>query len=356
MTEKKQKIEYRKFKDTMVATSCFNLKHRKEIKKALDKLKEHIPGEYIIGPGFCIFRFITSFKEGFDVEAGFPVSKVFKNDTIKTRVIPKMEVLSLIHRGPREKLGESYKKLYGYAYQHGLISDEFCREIYLDFDAVEGGVTEIQFIIHKWEELLAENLRKALGEKEEQKLMQAINDLSVHSTVEERFNQVKRFLEKLQDIAGEEEMYKILSGCAHIFPRSQIGKIKQVYDEEVSKTGDAMEAIDAVIDFMGKDPGWGKRPLRKGKVIYSSKNPRDPEGYKNAKTELEKKKVYCFCPLIREHLDGGMPYAFCYCGAGWYKQQWEETIGKPVTIEIEKSILKGDNSCKFAIRLPEDLC
>jgi predicted hydrocarbon binding protein len=50
-----------------------------------------------------------------------------------------------------------------------------------------------------------------------------------------------------------------------------------------------------------------------------------------------------------------MPTAFCYCGAGWYRQQWEGAIGRPVTIEIVKSVLKGDEVCQFAIQLPEDL-
>lgn len=354
MVEKKLEIEHKKFKDTMVSTACFNLKERKEIKKALNDLKKSIPEEYIIGPGFAIFRFITSFKEGFDIEVGFPVLKAVKNDIIKTRIIPKMEVLSLINRED-EKIGESYRNLYCYAYEHGLISDEFCLEIYHDSDVPEDGLTEIQFVIHKWDELLAKNLKKYIGEKEKRKLMKGINDLKFDTTVKERFTRVMEAIEKLQDIASEEQMYKILSGCAHIFPKSQIEKLKAVYDKVKKKTGDALQAIDAVIEFMGNDPGWGKQPLREGKVIYSSKSPRDVEGYKKAKSELEKKKAYCFCPIIREHLDDGMPYTFCYCGAGWYKQQWEGTIGNPVKIEIVKSILNGDELCKFAIHLPDDL-
>jgi len=354
MGEEKLKIEYKKFKDTMVATAYFNLKERKEIKNTLDKLKKIIPEEYISGPGFAIFRFITSFKEGFDIEAGFPISKVIDNDIVKTRIIPKMEVLSLIHR-EEGKTGESYRKLYSYAYEHGLISDEICREVYHKSDSSEGASTEIQFIIHKWDELFAKNLQGFLDEKEKQEVLNGINDLTIDVKVKERFNRIKKALEKLQGIASEEQMYKILSGCAHIFPKSQIKKLKTVYDKVKKKTGDSLQAIDAVIEFMGNDPGWGERPLREGRVIYSSKSPRDVEGYKKAKRELEKKKAYCFCPIIRENLESGMPHTFCYCGAGWYKQQWEGTIGKPVNIEIVKSILNGDELCKFAIHLPDDL-
>jgi len=116
-----------------------------------------------------------------------------------------------------------------------------------------------------------------------------------------------------------------------------------------------LAAVDAVREFMGRDPGWGERPRREGNVIFSSKNPRDPGGYEKASNEGARRKAYCYCPLVRGHLDAGMPVAFCYCGAGWYRQQWEGAIGKPVTIEIVKSILKGDDRCEFAIRLPDDM-
>jgi predicted hydrocarbon binding protein len=49
-----------------------------------------------------------------------------------------------------------------------------------------------------------------------------------------------------------------------------------------------------------------------------------------------------------------MPPSFCYCGAGWYRRQWEGAIDRPVTIEIVKSILKGDDVCQFAIHLPHE--
>lgn len=95
---------------------------------------------------------------------------------------------------------------------------------------------------------------------------------------------------------------------------------------------------------MESDPGWGEeRPLREGHVIYSAKNPRDPKGYENAKDDLERQRAYCFCPLVRNHMGQGMPIAFCYCGSGWYRQQWEGAIGRSVTVEIVKSILKGES-------------
>ena len=50
-----------------------------------------------------------------------------------------------------------------------------------------------------------------------------------------------------------------------------------------------------------------------------------------------------------------MSDTFCYCSAGWERQQWEGAIGQPVRVDVVKSLLKGDDLCEFAIHLPEDL-
>ena len=185
--------------------------------------------------------------------------------------------------------------------------------------------------------------------------MQGSDGLGLESTVDERFRWVKGAMERLNDLADEDKRYDIVSSCAHVFPRGQIEKLRLVYEDVKTKTKDSLKAVDAVIEFMDQDPGWGQRPLREGKVIYSSKAPRDPKGYEEAEGEAEKKKAYCFCPLVRNHLDQGMPVTFCYCGAGWYRQQWEGAIDRPVRVEIVKSIVKGDDVCQFAIYLPDDL-
>jgi effector-binding domain-containing protein len=354
MPQEKLEVKHKRLEDTLVATRRLNVKSRNELTEALIEVKSQLSEENIAGPGFCIIRFVTSVTEGYDAELGFPVREAVEKGEVKTRTLPGMDVLSLVHRGTAEDLGRSYGNLFGYAYERGLISDEFCLEVYPDSDE-EGSGIEIQFVVHNWSDLLAENLARVLGINAIHEVMEGIDELSFESTTEERFHWVKGAIERLEGLASEEEIYDVVSSCAHVFPRGQIEKLKAVFDEVKARTGDGLAAVDAVIDFMGKDPGWGERPRREGTVVYSSKKPRDPEGYEKAETDLERRKAYCFCPLVREHLDGGMPVSFCYCGAGWYRQQWEGAIGKPVRVEIVGSILKGDSLCEFAIRLPEDL-
>jgi len=348
-------IEKKRLDEALVATVRVNLKNRGELPTLLSELSRHIPREYIVGPPFCIIQFITSIKEGFDAEVGFPVSRAVEGDTIGSRVFPALEVLSLVHKGPVEKLPESYRLLYGSAAERGLISDEFSREVYPEWNNPEGGEIELQFVLHNWNGLLGKNLERVLGEAARREIMQGSDALTVESTVDERFLWAKGAIGRLDGLADEGQTYDIVSSCAHVFPRGQVDKLKAVYENARARADDPMDAVDAVIEFMAEDPGWGERPLREGNVIYASKAPRDGRGYEKAKDETERRRAYCFCPVLRNHLDEGMPLTFCYCGAGWYRQQWEGAIGKPVEIEIVKSVLRGDNVCQFAIRLPDDL-
>jgi effector-binding domain-containing protein len=349
-------IEYKRLDSTLVATTRLNLKERQDLHRVLKELAQSIPQEYILGPAFCIFQFVASVTEGSDVEVGFPVTQAVETTKIKTWILPEMEVLSIIHKGPAERLNESYKNLYSCASEeHGLISDEFCREVYLDSNNPEGKEIELQFVLHNWDDLLGKNLQRVLNKEAEQQVMQGSDALTVESTVEERFQWVKGAMERLRDLADLGQTYDILSSCAHVFPKGQIEKLRAVYEDAKAQTNDSLQAVDAVIEFMDRDPGWGERPLREGTVIYSSKAPRNLRGYESAKDEAEKKRAYCFCPLVRNHLERGMPFTFCYCGAGWYRQQWEGAVGKSVQVEIVQSILKGDDICQFAIHLPVDL-
>lgn len=350
-------IEPKKLEQTLIATTRLTVKTRAEIRGTLEELAQEIPRESVAGAPFCIFQFITSVRDGYDVEIGFPVTHEIETDTLKTRLLPAMGVLSIVHRGSQKKLGEAYSQLYGYAEEHGIISDEFCREVY---DMVQGEPDEtqieVQFVIHQWNDRLAKNLDRVLGEETRRVVMQGSDASSVESGVDERFRWVKGMVERLNGLADEHQKYDVLSRCAHVFPASQIAKLTAVYQETKARTQDPWQAVDAVLDFMASDPGWGEeRPAREGHVIYSAKSPRDPQGYEKAESDLERRKAYCFCPLIRQHMDQGMPIDFCYCGAGWYRQQWEGAIGRPVSITLVKSVLKGDDECQFAIQLPQDL-
>jgi effector-binding domain-containing protein len=355
MSLKEKGIEYKELPETLVTSLHATPKDRTEIRALIDQLRQTIPPDLILGPAFCTIQFVTSVKEGLDVEVGFPVSQPYQRTDVRTRERPPLQVLSFTHRGPVENIGGSYRTLYGCAEENGLISDEFCREIYPVTDDQQREEIEIQLVLHDWNGLLSTNVARVLGGSARKEVMENADTLGLESTADARFCWVKGAMQRLDRMATQDQKYDIISSCAHVFPPSQIAKLAAVYRKVKAETGDPMQGIDAVIAFMDEDPGWVEGSRREGHIIYAAKKPQDPQAYADAKSEAARKSAYCFCPLVRHHLDGGMPIHFCYCGAGWYRQQWEGTTGKAVKVEILKSILQGDDICQFAIHLPHDL-
>ena len=348
-------ITYKQYPPTLAATVRIVAQKRAEIQERLEKLVEELPPEQIAGPPFCIFNFITSATEGYDVTLGFPVRTELESEYLQTELQPELEVLSIIHRGEPENLGETAGKLFGYASKHALISDEFYREVYLEEADPDGPGIEIQFVIHNWNKKLAFGVERVLGAEAHDAVMRGSEKLEIESGVDVRFEWVKDMLARLDGLADVYQKWDILSGCAHVFPVGQISKLAAVFNETKSRNEDSLQAVDAVIAFMDADPGWVEGGVRDGYTIYAAKKPRDPKAYAQAQTDLERRQAYCFCPLVRNKMDQGMPLDFCNCGSGWYRQQWEGATGRPVRIDIVQSVLRGDEQCKFAIHLSENI-
>jgi hypothetical protein len=56
----------------------------------------------------------------------------------------------------------------------------------------------------------------------------------------------------------------------------------------------------------------------------------------------------CYCPLVKT---GRTPSRFCECTLGWQEAAYSIILGKPVTAEIEETVLSGGSRCSFHIRI-----
>jgi effector-binding domain-containing protein len=348
-------ITYHKIESQRVAFFRFNLKDRKEILNAIQELVNELPTELIAGNPYCQIQYFSSYPEGFEVEVGFPVNSEYRCARIQSKMTLPMEVLSLRHQGPQETLRETKLILNGFAREHALISDEFTREVYPDWQNPLGEI-EAQFVIHNWNALFEQHLGLTLGSEKKAQALEGINRITLESSPDERFAWAKEVITRLENLADKAERYDVVSSCAHVFPPGQLEKLRRVYQEASLKTGQPFDAVDAVLAFMASDPGWGEKgAYREGSIIYHTKNPCDPEAHAKASTAEEKRTAYCFCPVIRQKMEQGMPVTYCLCGGGWYRQQWEAATGKPVRIGVARSLLKGDDRCTFSVRLADDL-
>jgi len=54
----------------------------------------------------------------------------------------------------------------------------------------------------------------------------------------------------------------------------------------------------------------------------------------------------CVCPLVKT---GRTPADFCACTTGWNEFAFSTVLGKPVTVELEESVLRGNTRCTHRI-------
>ena len=98
--------------------------------------------------------------------------------------------------------------------------------------------------------------------------------------------------------------------------------------------------------------------IKKAKAIYEkSKNTDDflnklAQVYKHL--HREGNKVYivypkCYCPQVNKIPKGKLSGTYCNCSRGWAKALFEGATGKPVEVNMEKSIINGDDQCKCEI-------
>jgi effector-binding domain-containing protein len=343
MSQSAPEIVHKRIDDVLIASVRFRGKPQ-DTGRYFETLHAQCEG-VISGPPFCLYRYGTSHEPGMDIEVCLPVSQPVETDDVKSRMLAGFDAMCIRHYGPRDSLSESYSKLWGAVIARGLPGDMFEREIYVvEGETPDGNVTEIQVPLHRWNDLLAENVERVLGTEARDEVMQGAEEITPVSTVDSRAQWIQAAVSRLEALAGDDQQLDILSRCAHVFPQERIDHLRAVYQQS--------HDVDEVLAEMHKDPGWYANPVREGNVITVQKKPFDLKGYEAATTDAERRRAFCHCAMVRGHL-GGLSPAFCYCGTGWYRRPWEGILGQPVRVELLQSLLRGDDVCEVAIHLPE---
>ncbi len=112
------------------------------------------------------------------------------------------------------------------------------------------------------------------------------------------------------------------------------------------------------IDYVKNDPTI-ESGVRDGKVVIITKIPYMTIPYLNSSDEKEKRYSFCHNPWIREALleeDKPISPIFCNCSGAYYKNYWEAVLDHhPLKVELLESVIKGDNVCRFALHLPQEI-
>lgn len=343
-------ILYKKLEPTQIACIKTRIDTRDQIPPLLERLRA-ICGDAIVGDALVIFHG-GAVKDGFLIEAAFPVKNAVDMGEVHTRTLEAAPALVQLHYGAHQTIRETVLKIYEYLGQHAWTTSLFRREIYRVLDPIEPekNITEVQAILHEWDCLLAEGAEKVLGTVARQRLMQGIESITPDASFDDYLAWIQGAIERLDALTDDEEKKcQVVSHCAHVFPQERIDHLRAVYQQG---------EFDDILREMYTDDFWYEKPVRRDNVIYMRKNPYNPEGYENATTPAERRKAYCHCPFVHPYLDeipAKLSPTFCFCGAGWYRRLWEGILGQPVKIEHVETLLKGNDQCTLTITLPLEL-
>jgi hypothetical protein len=343
-------ITYKRLEPSLIAFIKTRLDSRDEILPLLDHLRQ-VCGEAIRGDPVAIFHG-GAVKDGFLVEAAFPVTRRIEQDDIHTRMLEAVPALTKVHYGAHATVREIVLQIYDYLEKRAWTTSLVRREVYRLVNPAEPeqNITEVQVILHEWDRLLAEGVEKVLGMEARWKIMQGADSITPYTSFLDYTAWIQEAIDRLDALTDDEaQKCQAVSHCAHVFPQARIEHLRDIF-----ATGN----FDDILHEMYQDDFWYEKPVRRGNVIYMRKNPFNPEGYANAVTPAERRKAYCHCPFVQPYLDeipSQLSPTFCYCGAGWYRRLWEGIIGQPVNIEHVETLLKGNDQCTLTITLPLEL-
>ena len=222
---------------------------------------------------------------------------------------------------------------------------------------------------YQWQDKLGNAVTEHAGEDSRAAVLEGGEKISDNSTTREKLVWTCQMLERLEESVDLAARQDILTDCHCSYPLEDLldvkmayrvhGDIDQVLNMLVEKLEgflrNSLELEEELIKTI-LDQGWGLAGRREGNTIIATKIPKSGylREYFEEEDPIEKRRLYCHCPRVRDEVgsDPKLPMEYCYCGAGFYKGIWQEILGQPVKVEMLESVMGGDEVCKIAIHLP----
>ena len=132
-------ILYQRLEPVQIACLKTRIDTRDQIPPLFERLRLAC-GEAISGDAMVIFHG-GAVKDGFLIEAAFPVSQPVESDEIHTRTLEAAPALTMFHDGAHKTMRETVLKIYEYMEQHAWTTSLFRREIYRVLDPISRRTT-----------------------------------------------------------------------------------------------------------------------------------------------------------------------------------------------------------------------
>lgn len=134
-------------------------------------------------------------------------------------------------------------------------------------------------------------------------------------------------MEGLDSEVDEETITKILEDCGrNCISRSFIEEMKAVW-----KKSEDLDLLLRKINEVWGNAGANASIKRGGDGIYAEYGE-------------------CYCPIVQDYLEE-LSSSWCICSCGWLLELFESVLERPVEVELEKSVKRGDDICRFRLIL-----
>lgn len=221
-----------------------------------------------------------------------------------------------------------------------------------------------------WLSKFADCLDEVVGTDMRQQVMQGSDTLTDDTGRQVVIDWSRAAMERLETLVEDPiKCRRVMAGCACHYPKANLQDVRHRFQEtrDVKAAHGMLQHrfesfllenlhLDETLvqEVIGR--GWGLAGVvQDEQTIIATKIPKSGylEQYLQESDPEKRRQIYCHCPRIRDVVAGGetLPTIYCYCGAGFYQNLWEEITQAPVEVEVLESILNGDQVCKIAVRL-----
>jgi hypothetical protein len=168
-------------------------------------------------------------------------------------------------------------------------------------------------------------LDRSAGRKAVESVMQGVAKFMSSTRASERADWIRRMIGRMEKEIGRMKTAEVMRDCG----RMCCGVTSRKRAVEVGKRSRGL--ADLIRNLNRGRLGGGRLKLVDDHTITG--------GYDR-----------CYCGMVSQTTEKFTSLSYCACSTGWYRQFFETALGRPVTVEIERSIICGDKTCEFMIR------
>ena len=233
-------------------------------------------------------------------------------------------------------------------------------------------MTDAESFERGWQDKFSRSLEASAGAHVRLAVMAGSESLGEGCSPAEVVAWTQAALERLDRLVPEPQRRQVMTACACHYPRADLQEMQAAYaaNHDLAQAHAMLQAqfetfLHQVLsldeaqagEIIGR--GWGAAGVLQGNTILATKIPRSGSlrQYFQETDPKKRRALYCHCPRIRSALESGaaLSLTYCYCGAGFYQDIWQEITRQPVEVEVVQSVLQGADVCQFLLRIsPEE--